>query len=239
MRLSFVVTSVVATMFLFACGGKITEFKPTEQEKAHAAALTTDTLELKELKVNLQGEGALGALNSIQESALYLTSQQQQRNVSPNNVLGLLSGGMELRSFGDCASVSDSRVTYNNCGDENSSINGYFEVDGDVVKMDITIRSKGYDDIDLVYRYEGAVIVSDTLLDGALNISLSGATFSYTLDVRYSQIVIASDCAVGGSLRLEVNTKVSGTSISTGATSATVIVDFGPNCGAMTMKGGK
>ena len=220
-----------------ACSkGGVKEFTPSAEEKTQATEVVQDTQSLQALKADLQGDSALGAFSQIQSGASYLTSQQLSRNSSSGS--GLPSFLIEDPVFrmGECAAVSGQTVPYNNCDYGSSSINGHISVNGDVIDVDITIGfSSGGTSGD--YSYEGAITVTDTLVDGALSIDYDIGSVEYDLDVRYTQVQLVDGCPVSGGLRVEVDTSVAGYG-SIGASSAVVEVTFGPTCGEMTMKGG-
>lgn len=228
---------LVALAGTVACSkGGVKEFTPSAEEKAQATEVVQDTQSLQALKADLQGDSALGAFSQIQSGASYLTSQQLSRNSSSGSGLPSFLVEDPVFRLGECAVVSGQSVTYNNCDYGSGVINGHITVSGDVIDIDVTIgfSSSGTSGD---YRYHGAITVTDTLIDGALGIDYDISSVSYNLDVRYSQVQLADGCPVGGELRVEVDTSVSGYG-SIGASSAVVEIAFGPTCGAMTMKGG-
>lgn len=238
MKSKIAIPVFAALLTLAACsGGGVKEFTPSAEEKVQATAVVQDTQALQSLKADLSGDNALGKFSEIQSGASYLTSQQMSRNSSSSSgIPGLLTAEPVFR-MGDCAVVTSTKVTYDNCDFSGGNINGYITVSGDVIEMDvsITFSSSGYSG---VYRYRGAITVTDTSVDGALNIRYEISSVSYDLDIRYSDVQLADGCPVGGMLRVEVDTSVSGYG-NIGSGSAVVEVAFGPACGEMAMKGGK
>jgi len=233
-----VASATVVTLFVAACGSSGVSKKPmtaTPERKGAAKGTVEAGLKLNKLKTNSKDTDAINAFSEIYADASQLTGSVQADAVS-GKLVSALSDNID-----QCVTESGGTVTYNQCDFNGTKVNGTVKIQGDVISIDLTIEasggiSGGVSSVNL--HYVGSVTVSDTKIDGSLDVTTDVGTTEYgtvsaNTSVDFNAIVVTSGCATGGSMDVNSVTSAAGHSYTTAVT-----VTFGPNCGDMTMTGG-
>lgn len=246
-RTSLMFCGALLVVGLAACGGRTMKaFTPSESEKEQASLVATKAMELQELKTSAGREQAQMKVQEISNASQSLFSNQTARNAGagasiPGMLTASLSKAVTGAITGECVTETESRTTYTNCGDGDTTTNGFVDMTGDTFSIDLTIvTASDESNGEIVYR--GSITTTPTLVNGSLSFkivsSASGTSLNYDITTTYGSVALVEGCPTSGTLDVDGSYSATYAGISSGNQSAAVSVTFGPSCGEMSMTGG-
>lgn len=227
---------MAAALSLAACGGDDSggDTGNTQTNPATAGQSVTQTTEITAAIESGDGGSAAAAMFSLNGTAsaiVTLDPSAGARLVAPDR----------RNLVGDCQCDS-SGCQFTACGDDNGTfvVDGTIEISGDSYTFDLSMEL-AYIGQEWQWDYDGALTVTDTLLDGTLDGVGTGTftnpqdqstvEFDWSWGLEYNDVALdVVGCAIGGSVDAQVSYSVGGSGAA-GNFSGSGHVEFGPACG--------
>lgn len=203
-------------------GGGSTIEDPAAEEQASALA-TQANESFNALADNPNSALAIGEVFSVYANALGVASAGNSAAVVAGNADAAYEG--ENSDVEACVTETANSVTWNNCNFNGYTLNGSITKSGDTLDLDLDIAFAS-----VTVSFTGSLTVTATLVDGDFSVTSTVANQGFTLDVTFDQVVLTGGCPTSGTIFVDPSLS--------SAQIRSVLVEFGPNCGDVTLSEG-
>jgi hypothetical protein len=216
---------LVLGLLLLACDSASgdSEVELSEEKKAEVSENSQATIEattgLQSLKDNPGDGDVFSRLSQVFSKAQALWNTKTAAKYGSNQAAAGSSAGLMAHETligaleAGCYALDQTQVTYDQCGEQGMVINGTIAIEGDTIAIDLTITMDGGVSI----AYSGSVTITETSIDGSLNILYtidypdSDMVVEYDVTITYGTVVMdETGCPIAGSMTIKVGMDTQG-----------------------------